>query len=213
MRQKLNSVKELKSYYNNYHQDDNKSFKVLRQSRNNSFDPLILFLPLNPKARFLDIACGRGWLLKKAEEKGLKNCFGIDLSLKALKISKLINSRRLVCCNVNLGLPFAKDSIFDYITCWGSLEHFESQKLVIKEISRICKHNGKILIQVPNDNYFLHKLGYETDDQPIINRYNLQGWLTLLNSNGLKIDKVIKGNFHLSNLSVSSSYLKSLLSG
>ncbi len=66
MRQMLNSVKELKNYYNNYHQDDNKSSKVLRQSRNTSFDPLRLFLPLNPKARFLDIACGKGWLYKKA---------------------------------------------------------------------------------------------------------------------------------------------------
>jgi len=63
---------------------------------------------------------------------------------------------------------------------------------------------------VPNKDYFLHKIGYETDFQPIINRYSLADWKDLLEKNGCRIIKTIRDNYHLS-IYESGSWLKLLM--
>jgi hypothetical protein len=64
---------------------------------------------------------------------------------------------------------------------------------------------------VPNDDYIAHKLGYETDDQPVVKRYSLEGYTDLLNKSGLVIARVLRDNSHLSGLAESSSWLKLVL--
>jgi len=93
----------------------------------------------------------------------------------------------------------------------GSLEHFERQSYVLSEIRRVAKASGRIYILVPNNDYILHKLGYETDDQPFVNRYSLTGWTNLLIQSGLMINRVLRDNSHLSNLTESSSWPKLVL--
>lgn len=158
----------------------------------------------------LDVACGTGWLLELAERSGLV-AYGVDISLRALRVAKQRACARLICSDVNQGLPYFPDAFFDYVTCWGSLEHFENQELVVREVARVCVPDGRVLIQVPNDRYLLHLFGYETDDQPVVHRYDLSGWIHLLEANGLEISSVSGNNAHLSQLSSSSSYLKHLL--
>jgi len=156
--------------------------------------------------KLLDIACGSGQLLKRAEDLGLK-CWGIDISEIAILEGRKIVEGELVCSGVNNGLPY-NDNYFDYITCLGSLEHFENQHSVIREIFRIAKTSCLIYLLVPNDNYILHKFGYETDDQPMVNRHSLRGYQILLESNGLNVYRTFRDNSHLTNLSESSSLVK-----
>jgi len=51
-------------------------------------------------------------------------------------------------------MPFS-DNSFDIVWNEGVLEHFENMKSAIKEMRRVCKVNGKILILVPNK-YTVH---------------------------------------------------------
>ena len=48
-------------------------------------------------------------------------------------------------------LPF-KSHTFDYIFCLDGLEHlnFEEQKKALKEISRVLKKRGKLILSIPN---------------------------------------------------------------
>lgn len=157
----------------------------------------------------LDIACGTGQLLRRAEALGLR-CYGIDISEIAISQARAIVKGQLVCANVDKGLPY-EDNFFDYITCLGSLEHFENQSGVVREIYRVAKKFCRIYFLVPNDDYILHKLGYETDFQPVVNRHSLAGYRNLLTKGGLMIECVLRDNSHLSNLTESSSPLKLFL--
>lgn len=159
--------------------------------------------------RLLDVACGEGQLLVAAESLGLQ-CWGIDISKVSVDRARSRCKATLVCADVNNGLPY-DEGFFDYVTCLGSLEHFERQAYVLSEIRRVTKTSGRIYILVPNRDYILHKLGYETDYQPTVNRYSLEGYRELLSKCGLAIDWVLRDNSHLSNLTESSSWRKLVL--
>jgi len=157
----------------------------------------------------LDIACGAGQLLKTAKALGLR-CYGIDISEVAISQARKNVKGELVCANVDKGLPY-DDNFFDYITCLGSLEHFENQSRVLREICRVAKSSCRIYFLVPNDNYILHRLGYETDFQPVINRHSLVGYRSLMERNGLAVYRTLRDNSHLTNLAESSSLPKLLV--
>jgi len=75
----------------------------------------------------------------------------------------------------------------------------------------VTKALGRIYILVPNAEYIAGKLGYETDNQPIVNRHSLAGYKDLLTKSGLAIDRVLCDNSHLANLAESSSWGKLVL--
>ena len=166
-------------------------------------------LCVQAREKFLDIACGDGRLLAHAESLGLQ-CWGIDISQVAVDRARSRCKADIIRADVNNGLPF-QDKFFDYVTCLGSLEHFTNQLSVVREIHRVIKPSGRIYLLVPNQDYILHKFGYETDNQPVINRYSLAVYRNLLAKGGLTIDCVLRDNSHISNLAESSSLLKLLL--
>lgn len=207
------SEDDLRNYYDNvYYRYKSKSGRalIIKFFKRIETKNIIDYLDVKKGGEFLDIACGTGWMLKRALHLGC-NCYGVDFSEKALEEAAKNIRANLYCQDVNLGFPYFDDNYFDYISCLGSLEHFKNQDLVIKEFVRISKKSGRVLILVPNKDYILHKFGYETDTQPVINRYDLDGWKELLEKNGCKIIKVFKENSHLSKLSESSSWLKIFL--
>ncbi|MFC2040943.1 class I SAM-dependent methyltransferase [Chloroflexota bacterium] len=180
--------------------------KVQRRREESGYARFLDLLEVEPGKILLDIACGSGGLLAQAERRGLC-CYGVDISGVALAEAQRRTKATLQRANVNEGLPYP-DNYFDYITCLGSLEHFQNQAIVITEMHRVSKISGKICILVPNNDYILHKLHYEVDKQPIINRYSPKKWRELLENNGLLIQTIMKENTHLENLSSSSTYIK-----
>ena len=156
--------------------------------------------------RLLDIAFGSGQLLSLTEARGLE-CWGVDISDTAIEKASSRVHASLQRLNVDEGLPY-DENFFDYVTCLGSLEHFQEQSFVLREISRVCRPSGRICFFIPNDVYILHRLGYETDDQPVVKRYALDGWRSLIESNDMRVITTAKSNLHLLNLGESSSYLK-----
>lgn len=158
--------------------------------------------------KILDVGCGKGDLLTNAHERGLK-CFGLDISEKAIETTKEKVEGIFLCQNVDEGIPF-DDSYFDFMTCLGSLEHFQRPVAVLQEMARTLKKGGRICFLVPNRNYFLLKLGYKTDTQPVTNFLSLAEYTDLFKNN-FDILKTLKENSHLLNLRHSSSYTKHFL--
>ena len=178
--------KELKGYYN-------KRFKEGRRFRDpNSYQIHLDYLGVQERSwkKILDIGCGLGDLLKLASLSSLST-YGVDISSEAIKHAHITSPHSKLHTIAAEKLPFGNER-FDYITCLGSLEHFIDMEKALKEMVRVAKLDAKFCIMVPNSEY--EKAG--TEQQEINERLmNLEEWMRLLNSQGLRILKTYKDEY------------------
>ena len=98
--------------------------------------------------RYLDVACGQGSALALGKKIGMYTV-GIDFSARSVFLCKSkVPKCELVRSSAEF-LPFREES-FDCITCHGSLEHFIDPISSLKEMKRILKKNGRLVITIPN---------------------------------------------------------------
>ncbi len=85
---------------------------------------------ISPAERLLDIGCGDGYFLRRApfEER-----FGLDKRLGD---------------NVDKGLPFDAE-FFDCVTMLAVIEHISDPRSLLKEIHRVLKPGGRIVLTTP----------------------------------------------------------------
>jgi 2-polyprenyl-3-methyl-5-hydroxy-6-metoxy-1,4-benzoquinol methylase len=109
---------------------------------------LNLINSLHPnKGKILDIGAGTGEFLSVAQQNGW-NTTGVEPSEKAKQIA------------INKGVSFVEalaqleDHTFDVITMWHVLEHVPDLNHQIKELKRLLKPSGYLIVAVPNFNSF-----------------------------------------------------------
>ena len=105
---------------------------------------LLLINSLQPnKGRILDIGAGTGDFLSVAKNDGWQT-IGVEPSDRAKSIA------------INKGVSFVDETSeldnhsFDVISMWHVLEHVPNLENQIKELKRLVKPNGTIIIAVPN---------------------------------------------------------------
>lgn len=101
---------------------------------------------------FLEIGCSDG-LLEEKLQKRFTSLTGIDANSSDIEIalnSRIKNARFLVADAEKL--PF-KGNSFDRIICSEVLEHVDDDAAAVKEMHRVLKADGKIIITVPQKNY------------------------------------------------------------
>ena len=111
-----------------------------------------------------DVGTGTGVLLpyivEKVEETG--KVIAIDYSSEMIKKAKekwgKLAVEFVVADIHNTGFP---DSYFDYVICNACFPHFEKKKIALKEIHRILKKGGTIVISHPRGREFVNKLHRE----------------------------------------------------
>lgn len=91
------------------------------------------------KQIILDLGCGEYKINDKA--------YGVDI-----RRTSSVN----VVCNIESNLPFKYESV-DIVYCRHVLEHIGDLETLLKEITRILKRDGKIVIIVP---HFSNSLAY-----------------------------------------------------
>ena len=84
--------KFVENYYDERYKEDYegsiKPWQIAEGVRSYDAFPMFLdYLDVKEGKNLLDIACGRGYLLKAAELKGI-NAYGVDISKEAIKIAK-----------------------------------------------------------------------------------------------------------------------------
>lgn len=95
------------------------------------------------KGNLLDIGAGTGDFLLTAKQNGW-NTIGVEPSEKAKGFA------------IGKGIQFSdsteelESNSFDVITMWHVLEHVPNLEIQIKELKRLVKPNGTIIIAVPN---------------------------------------------------------------
>jgi len=95
------------------------------------------------KGALLDIGAGTGDFLSVAKNNGW-NAVGIEPSEKARSIA---NQKGV---ELKLNTSDFENNSFDIITMWHVLEHVPNLEGQIKELKRLLKPNGSIIIAVPN---------------------------------------------------------------
>ncbi len=144
-----------------------------------------------PGLKIADIGVGTGHILRVAVEKGLE-AYGVDISSEAVRISRQnVPSAKLEVAPGEK-LPF-QDNFFDYVVCFGSLEHFIDMDKGISEMMRIAKRGAIFMIVVPNQNYFLWKLRGEFGTKQRNLKETLMDyseWKGFLENHGLVVKKV-----------------------
>ncbi len=101
----------------------------------------------NTELSILDVGCGEGCGLDWLWRNSFTHVVGCDLDLE--KASKALTLSGFPTCTTDIhSMPF-KDGHFDIVYTSHVLEHAHDPKRVVKELHRILKLNGVLIIVVP----------------------------------------------------------------
>ena len=106
---------------------------------------------LNLKGRrVLDIGCWWGWYIRYVRERGGR-VYGFDYEHDRINdAAEFLGSKNdLSVANAEF-IPYKAD-IFDLVFSYHVMEHTENDSQLIKEIFRVLKKDGDLIIGVPND--------------------------------------------------------------
>ena len=100
-------------------------------------------------AKILDVGCGKGRYLKNLlEDEPNNEYYGIDISKSVMKD---LDSSPLICkTGVMTNIPFSDDMFTVVYTC-EELEHSIDIRNAIREMARVTKKNGYIVVIDKND--------------------------------------------------------------
>lgn len=102
--------------------------------------------------RLLEIGCSFGFFLTMAQERGFEP-YGVDLSLNAVRYAA-----QSLQFPVHQGTVFdAKfpEGFFDVTAMLGVLEHLHNPIETLREVRRILRTEGLLIVEVPNANFNL----------------------------------------------------------
>jgi SAM-dependent methyltransferase len=97
--------------------------------------------------KVLDVGCGSGWFLVQMRDQGWEP-HGVEISEAAARIGRE-QANLPIFCGTLLDADFPKD-FFDYVRLNHSFEHMSRPNETLREINRILKPGGRVLIGVPN---------------------------------------------------------------
>jgi len=96
-----------------------------------------------PGDRILDVGCGKGHLVKALSELGV-DAVGIDLNPNASDVAVVPRVRTMSATNLDFD-----DAAFDAVVSFHAIEHILPIEDALREMSRVVKPNGKVLLIYP----------------------------------------------------------------
>jgi ubiquinone/menaquinone biosynthesis C-methylase UbiE len=145
----------LKLYYfgNLSKEETNKNQMLIRDTEWSAIEPYIR------KGNFLDVGCGAGYSMKKAQEYGCKS-YGIDPNPGGHGVGREGSGFQV---NVDIKQGFAEkidfnSQMFDTVYSSHVLEHVNSEQESLREMSRVLKDDGVLIIGMPTN--FIVKWGW-----------------------------------------------------
>src|SRR3989304_4722630 len=109
---------------------------------------------LSKKDTVLEIGCGTGFQILAIKKK-CKIYYGVDFSRKAIAVCKKKYGKsraKFFLANAEK-LPF-KEEFFDIIFLIDTFSHFVFPEKILKEVKRVLKPTGRLVISVQNENSF-----------------------------------------------------------
>lgn len=100
-----------------------------------------------PAGRILDIGCGEGTFLAAMSRWGW-DCWGVEVSAEGA--ARASARPRLRVFNKPLEECGLAPNNFDLITLWHSVEHVENPAALLRQVARLLKDDGRVLLAFPN---------------------------------------------------------------
>ncbi|MBE7473080.1 MAG: class I SAM-dependent methyltransferase [Anaerolineales bacterium] len=144
------SIQEIERFYGrHYYGKDNARFKgifelLVRLFRKQRTHRL---LNLKKSGRILDIGCGRGQMLYEFKKRGWQT-FGTELTESKAQAAR--EEFGLDVLTVPLEACGFEDNFFDVVTLWHVLEHLPYPRETLREINRVLKKDGFLVVAVPH---------------------------------------------------------------
>jgi SAM-dependent methyltransferase len=130
----------------------------------------------------LDVGCGTGAMLDILS--GFGEAYGADNSEVAVRYCRNRMIGKTVVADM-AGLPFG-DGEFDLITALDVVEHVDDDVAALRELRRVCSHDGLLLLTVPAFNFLWSsrdiRLGHKR-------RYDVAEIVRKMETAGFHIDK------------------------
>lgn len=139
-----------KTYVNNYRKLLPRFYKRFQMLKS-------LIESVIPGGKLLDVGCGTGYFLKYLQESSSAwDAVGVEPNVTLRQLASNDNIVKVVKGNLT-SIPF-EDSSFDVVTCLDVLEHSVSLNKNVKELYRVIRKDGILVIQAPNYQSFMAKL-------------------------------------------------------
>jgi len=110
----------------------------------------------------LDVGCGTGqhlFRLAPSIEKGI----GIDFSGKMIEIARDLQKKQASATNLVFRIDDAQnlqtvaDETADVVICVGSFEHMPQKEQILRQMYRVLKIHGRVLLLTPNGNFLWYR--------------------------------------------------------
>ena len=149
-------------------------------------------IPFFDKVKVLDIGCANGDYLAWLKELGWEP-YGVEIDENCVKFARKEYGIDIFCGDL-LETKFP-DNYFDCVTMWQSLHIHHHPLQILREINRILKKNGLVVVSVPNINSLEAKLLKEKSFLFDIPRhlydFSPRTLKNLLKKAGLRTEKII----------------------
>jgi ubiquinone/menaquinone biosynthesis C-methylase UbiE len=109
------------------------------------------YLKPHKNEKICDVACGCGELSIRLIKRGCQ-VVGTDFDKKSITIAQAFSGKNSFALANAEKLPFKRD-IFDKVVSVCALEHFSEGETALKEIYRILKPNGSVVLTVDSLTY------------------------------------------------------------
>ena len=156
-------------------------------------DQLKFVLSMLPgeRGRLLDIGCGGGTFVKLALQAGF-DAYGLEQSEEAVRIGQS-NAPGRIFPGMEQDL-ISRGELFDVLTLFHALEHMTDPFRYLKDLQKLLRRPGKVIIQVPNVHSLQARLfgsrWYGLDCPRHVYNYTTFSVLHLLGRAGYRIHRV-----------------------
>jgi methionine biosynthesis protein MetW len=107
--------------------------------------------------RVLDVGCGVGEFMELLREQGAEP-YGVDGNeAQVAEAGKHGLTARVA--DLDAGIPFESEE-FSLISCLEVIEHIARAEFLLKEIWRVLRPGGHLLLSTPNFSYINHRIRY-----------------------------------------------------
>jgi len=175
-------VRKEKTYYQEI-QDSKKLLKYAQALHQTYYQrkralAITKLFPKMKDEKVLDVGCGGGFYSLIAAKKGAQDIIGVDMEKICVKATRLNLYKNMTLSNDGIvadctNLPFANGT-FNLILCIDVVEHIKHDKKLIRELFRILKSEGFLVIS--SQNSFSINFLLEGFYQRIIRRKKWMGW-------------------------------------
>lgn len=100
------------------------------------------------EGQLLDVGCATGNFLERVRRRGNWRVYGVEVNEEAARYAQ--NRFGLDVFIGELGAAGYPDHSFDVVTLWNVLEHLHSPLDTLREIRRLLRDDGALILSVPN---------------------------------------------------------------